>query len=90
MRALALMVADDPRSVTSQNLRLLRELTGLEQPHMYSFFRVKSSLPVQRVPEKEQWRLGLLASLLQLRIEKHTRAEDTSSICAMIDSLCAT
>ena len=90
MRALALMVADDPRSITCQNLRLLRELTGLEQPHMYSSSRVKASLPVQRVPEKEQWRLALMACLLQLRIEKHTRAEDTSNISVMIGSLCAT
>ena len=90
VRALALMVSNDPRSTTCQNLRLLRELTGLAQPHMYSSFRVRACLPVQQVPEKEQWRLGLLTSLLQLRVEQHRRAEDTTNICAMIDSLCAT
>ena len=45
---------------------------------------------LQTVPEKEEWRLGLLTSLLKLRSEKNLEVEDSRSICAMIDSLCAT
>ena len=90
IRALALMVSNDPRSTTYKNLRLLRNMTGLSQPHRYSAFKIKASLPVKSVPEKEKWRLGLLSSLFKVRSEMYLRVEDTKSICAMIDSLCAT
>ena len=90
IRALALMVTNDPRSTTYKNLRLLRNMTGLSQPHMYSGFKIKASLPVKSVPEKEKWRLGLLSSLFKVRSEMYLRVEDTKSICSMIDSLCST
>ena len=90
VRAMARIVSDDPRSSTCRNLRLLRQVTGLSQPHLLSNYRMKASLPVKSVPEKESWRLGLLTTLLRWRVEKHTRAEDTSRICAMIESLCTT
>ena len=90
IRALALMVTNDPRSTTYKNLRLLRNMTGLSQPHMYSAFKIKASLPVKSVPEKEKWRLGLLSSLFKVRSEMYLRVEDTKSICSMIDSLCST
>ena len=90
IRALARIVADDPRSTTCSNLRLLRSKTGFSQPYMYSSLRIKAALPVQSVPDKEKWRLGLLTSLLNMRCEKDLRVEDTRRICAMIDSLCAT
>ena len=90
IRALAGIVSDDPRSTTCRNLRLLRSKTGLSQPQMFSSMRIKAALPVQTVPEKEEWRLGLLTSLLKLRSEKNLKVEDSRSICAMIDSLCAT
>ena len=86
IRALALMVSNDPRSTTYKNLRLLRNMTGLSQPHRYSAFKIKASLPVKSVPEKEKWRHGLF----NVRSEMYLRVEDTKSICAMIDSLCAT
>ena len=90
IRALARIVSDDPRSTTCRNLRLLRSKTGLSQPHMFTSMRIKAALPVQTVPEKEEWRLGLLTSLLKFRSEKNLKVEDSRSICAMIDSLCAT
>ena len=90
IRAMARIVSDDPRSSTCRNLRLLRQVTGLSQSHTLSNHRVKASLPVKSVPEKERRRLGLLASLFKIRAEKYSRAEDTRSICAMIESLCTT
>ena len=63
IRALARIVSDDPRSTTCRNLRLLRSKTGLSQPQMFSSMRIKAALPVQTVPEKEEWRLGLLTRL---------------------------
>ena len=90
IRGLARIVSNDPRSTTCRNLRFLRNKTGMNQPESYSSLRIKAALPVQAVPECEKWRLGLLASLLMVRSEKHLRVEDTRSICAMIDSLCST
>ena len=39
------------------------------------------------VPEKEEWRLGLLTSLLKLRSEKNLKVEDSRHV---INILCAT
>ena len=56
----------------------------------YSSWRVRDSLPVQKVPEKERWRLGLLNSLLGMQTEKYLMVQHSKRICAMIDSLCNT
>ena len=90
VRGLARIISSDPRSTTCRNIRLLRDKTGMDQPHVYSSAKVKAALPVQSVPEPEKWRLGLLTSLMKLRSEKYLRVEDSKSICAMIESLCST
>ena len=90
VRILARIVSRDPRSNTWKNLQYLERLTNLRQPHSYSAFRLKEALPVKKVPVGEQWRLGLLTSLLRLKAEKLTRVEDSKHICAMIDSLAST
>ena len=54
------MVSADPRSTTCGNLRYLRELTTIENAEYYSSKRVRDSLPVQKVPEKEMWHVWLL------------------------------
>ena len=87
---LARIVRQDPRSTTCKNLRMLSEKTSLSQPEFYSSERVKAALPVKSVPEAEQWRLGLLKSLIIVRDEKMNRIEDTRHICAMFESLCST
>jgi hypothetical protein len=90
VRVLARMVAADPRSTTCRNLSYLREVTGMANVEWYSSWRVRDSLPVQKVPEKERWRLGLLNSLLGMQTEKYLVVQDSKRICAMIDSLCNT
>ena len=90
VRVLARMVSADPRSTTCRNLSYLREITGLANVEWYSSWRVRDSLPVMKVPEKERWRLGLLNSLLDMQSEKHLMVQDSKHICAMIDSLCST
>ena len=62
----------------------------MENAEKYSSWRVRESLPVQKVPEKEMWRVGLLTHLLSLRSEKYKLVQDMKSISAMIDSLCST
>ena len=90
VRILARMVSGDPRSTTCQNLRYLREISKLEKVEQYSAWRVKESLPVKKVPEKEKWRLGLLNTLLGMKSERFMEVQDSKRICAMIDSLCST
>ena len=87
---LARIVSRDPRSTTYRNLKYLERLTKLRQPEFYTAFKIKEALPVQKVPVGEQWRLGLLTSLLKIKIEKFIWVEDNKHICAMIDSLAST
>ena len=90
VRILTRIVSADPRSPTCANLKYLQKMTGLSQPQFYSSIRIKMALPVKEVPEAEQWRLGLLDSLLKMKQERYLRVEDSKAICAMIDSLCST
>ena len=48
------------------SLRYLRKTTNMDQVEQFSSSRIREALPVQQVPEKEMWRLGLLTSLLKL------------------------
>ena len=45
---------------------------------------------MKTVPAGEQWRLGLLDSLLALRAEKQAEEEDVKRIVALLSSLCST
>ena len=83
-------MASDPRSTTFRKLRYLREVTGKQDIEWYASWRVRDSLPVKQVPEKEMWRVGLLNNLLGLWTEKYLLVQDSKRICAMIDSLCST
>ena len=90
VRAVAKIVSEDPRSTSCLNLRLLTKRTGLKKPHEFASYRIKSCLTMLKIPEAEEWRTGLLASLFNLRSEKLNRIEDTQHISAMISSLCST
>ena len=90
VRVLVRLVSSDPRSTTCSNIKYLQEMTGLAHPQFFSSARVKVELPTKLVPGIERWRLGLLDSLLKLKMEKFLRVEDSKTICAMIDSLCST
>ena len=87
---LAHLVMKDPRSTSCKNLKLLEIKTSLVNPWDFSSARIKASLPIQKIPENEKWRLGLLKNLFILKDEKLSRMESTQDICAMIDSLCNT
>ena len=90
VRFLASLVADDPRSISCKNIRLIETKTKLMSPFRYSQERIKASLPVHLVPENEKWRLGLIDNLQKVKAEKHSRRENTSNIEAMIEGLCST
>ena len=65
VRFLARVALADGGSVTSQNVRYVKKLTGLS-PVQYGGNRLKSALSSQTVPTEQLWRLGLLSSLLSL------------------------
>ena len=90
VRMLVNMVKKDPRSTTCVNLRYIRMKTKLDEAEQFSSFRIRQELPIQEVPEEQQWRLGLLTSLLKKSKEKYTMVQDFKRITAMIDSLCST
>ena len=90
VRVLARMVSSDPRSSTCSNLKYLDELTGMKKAQFFSSARVRMELPVQKVPEAEQWRTGLMDNLMKMKKEKYLAVSDSKRICAMIDSLCNT
>ena len=89
VRALAIIVRSDPRSSTCKNLRYLEKMTGLKS-ELYCSSRIRLALPVRKVPDSEQWRLGLMTNLMKMKNEKHLRVEDTKRVTAMMDSLCST
>ena len=68
MRILVRLVANDPRSTTCRNLRYMEELTQLTKPQFYTAMRVRDALPVRKVPDQENWRLGLMTSLMKIRM----------------------
>ena len=90
MLMLVRTIRDDPRSHTCMNLRYLRLKTGLEEAQSYSGWRVKEALGRKNVPENEKWRLGLLTTLLNMKMDKLIQVQDSKQLCAMIDSLCST
>ena len=90
VRGLVKIVQNDPRSNTGRNLRLLRLKTGMDYPEQFSSFKIKGCLKALQVPKVEEWRLGLLVTLFEMRSEKLLRVEDTKGVTAMIDSLCST
>ena len=86
---MAELASGNAQTVTSCNLDHLQKLTMLD-PVLDSTRAIKEALPVKLVPEKEEWRLGLLDKLLKLRAEKQAAREDAKSVIAMISSLCST
>ena len=89
VRLLANIVARDPQSTTSRNIKYIETLTDLSSWD-YCKNRIKQKLPVKEVPENQQWRLGLISKLLQMREEKFICVDDQTKLCSWLDSLCST
>ena len=89
VKLLANVVSRDPRSNTFKNLKYVKTWSGLS-PWDYSSTRIKIEHPVQKVPDSDGWRIGLLTNLLKMREDKNMLVEDSTRICALVDSLCST
>ena len=89
VRFLSRVVTADPSSTTRCNIKYIKKLT-CRSPAQYSSSVIKQLLPQRPVPPEEEWRLGLLSSVLSLRKEKTSTLADTEQVEAMIASLCST
>ena len=86
---MAEIAARDQRTVTAGNLAHVSTLTRMDCAKE-GWLDLKAALPVQEVPDKEKWRLGLLDSLLRERSELEKQGTDSRRVVAMISSLCTT
>ena len=86
---MAELAMENAQTVTASNLAHLQKLTQLD-PVSDSVRSIKMALPVKLVPEEEEWRLGLLDKLLELRVKRRAAGEDEKAVNAMISSLCST
>ena len=89
VRMMAELAAGHAQTVTAGNLSHLRHLTGLD-PVYDSLQHLKQMLPRKEVPEKEEWRLGLLDQLLILRGQQQGEGGDAKRVTALLSSLCST
>ena len=89
VRLLANIVGRDPQSNTCRNLLHIKRVSELD-PWDFSSQRIKLNLPVKGIPEDQQWRIGLMEKLMKMKEQKHIYVEDSTRICAMLDSLCST
>ena len=89
VRLMAELAMENAQTVTASNLAHLQKLTQLD-PVSDSVRSIKMALPVKLVPEEEEWRLGLLDKLLELRVKRRAAGEDEKAVTAMISSLCST
>ena len=73
----------DPKSTTSKNLLYIKKVSGLD-PWDFSTQKIKMNLPVKEVPVEQKWRLGLIETLMAMKVDKFVIAEDSARICAML------
>ena len=91
VQVLSRLVARDVRSVTGQNLTLIKEITNLN-PWSLSYRKLKTKLIQSEhveVPAQDSWRLPYLCSLLSQRGMVHNLAleQEEQALTALIDSL---
>ena len=79
VKLLAGLATGDARCVLSSNLALVSKLSGLDCT-VESATAVKDALPRKTVPESEQWRVGLLDTLLRSRTELERQHSDTKRV----------
>ena len=89
VKLLAGLATKDARSVLASNLAYVSELAGLDCK-VESAVAVRCALPLKTVPECENWRVGLLDTLLRARAELERQQSDAKRVIALISSLCTT
>ena len=85
------MAARDIRSSLGKNIKIIRDLTGLD-PWIASKQQMRSALELglqTRIPEADFWRTRYLAKLLAEKSEAYYRAdeEEVGRLTSLIESL---
>ena len=90
VRFLSRVLLSDRRSQLNKNVHFLSSVTNVNVLE-YPIYKYKQLLPRKSVPSCEQWRLGLLSSLLNARKTKnYTFLNLNKAQCQeMINSLCS-
>ena len=86
---MAKIAAGDRRTVTAGNLAFVSALTKMDCKSA-GWLDIKAALPVQEVPERERWRLGLLDYLMGERASLEGQGKNTKTVVAVLSSLCTT
>ena len=87
VRILSCVAASDIRSVTGKNCKNLK-LEFTDKSLEFSPRKICSLYAVYSVPERDDWRLHLLSSLLDQRQEMDAMGEDHANLDELINSLC--
>ncbi len=95
VRSLFKLVSNDTRTVTGSNIRHILITTGTQIiPGLTSKIALKS-YRVYTVPMHQQWRIGMLHSLMELResrwsitFDDEQHSIDKSQISLMIEDVC--
>ena len=90
VRLMTRIVAADKKSVTSQNVAHITEISKGLSPWDYSKSRIMNELPRSPIEETDQWRFTFIEKLLLSRDEKFIACEDSTSIQQWLDALCTT
>ena len=86
---MAKLAGEDRRTVTAGNLAYVSALTRMDCAQA-GWLDIKAALPVQEVPEKETWRLGLLDCLIRERASLESEGKNAKDVIAVLSSLCVT
>ena len=87
VRILSCVAASDIRSITGKNCKNIK-LEFTDRILDFSLRKMRSLYTVYTVPERDNWRLHLLSSLLDQRQEMDAMGEDHVNLDELIDSLC--
>jgi hypothetical protein len=88
VKVVANIVARCARSTTGRNLMNIQRETNLD-PWREDAWRVRHSVKMADVPDREGWRVQYLAKLIGARQELETRCENVDEIDTLIQSLCS-
>ena len=83
---MAKLAGEDRRTVTAGNLAYVSALTRMDCAQA-GWLDIKAALPVQEVPEKETWRLGLLDCLIRERASLESEGKNAEYVIAMLSFL---
>ena len=87
VKVVASIVARCARSITGRNLKNIQLETKMD-PWREEAWKIRQSVKLEEVPDREGWRVQYLAKLIRAKQEMETRCEPVEEIERLIGSLC--